>query len=144
SLAFTPDGKALAAGVRGDVCFWDCRTGREVRRFRGKNKGILALTFSRDKKTFFCSGSDNKLYHWDIATGKQLRCLDYFAGKPPRTYACPRGRGHSLLHPTERPWPLPTGRTSGSGTRNRGRRPRSSKVIASRFGSWRLSRRTAA
>jgi WD40 repeat protein len=59
TLAFTPDGTSIAAGVGSDVCFWDCQTGREVRRFRGKSKGILALTFSPDRKTFFCGGADN-------------------------------------------------------------------------------------
>jgi WD40 repeat protein len=87
SLAFTPDGKAIAAGVGPDVCFWELASGRQVRRFPGKGKGIVALTFSRDKKSFYCGCSDNKLYQWEMATGKQLKYWDYFKGKQPRIYA---------------------------------------------------------
>ena len=84
TMAFTPDSKSVAAGVKGDVCFWDWQSGKEVRRFRVSDKGILALTFSSDNKTFFCGGADNKLYQWDVETGKQLQCWDYFEGKQPR------------------------------------------------------------
>jgi WD40 repeat protein len=90
TLAFTPDGKSIAAGVRADVCFWDCQTGREIQRFRGKGNGITALTFSINKKSFYCGGSDNKLYQWDIATGKLLRTWDYFEGNQPRVFASGR------------------------------------------------------
>jgi WD40 repeat protein len=84
TIAFTPDGKAIAAGSRADICFWDLESGQEVRRFRCLGKGVQALTFSRDGKSFYCGGGDNKLYQWDIASGKLLRSWDYFAGKQPR------------------------------------------------------------
>lgn len=90
TMAFTPDGKSVAAGVKADVCFWDLQSGKEVRRFRGKGKGITALTFSRDGKTFYCGASDNKLYQWDIGTGKLLRFWDYFEGDQPRVFASGR------------------------------------------------------
>ena len=85
-LAFAPDGKAIAAGVQGDVCFWELSSGREVCRFRSQGKGIVALTMASDQKIFYCSGSDNRLYQVDIATGQQQRSWDYFEGKPPRIY----------------------------------------------------------
>jgi WD40 repeat protein len=86
TIAFTPDGKAIAAGVGADVCFWELESGTEVRRFRGKGKGIQALTFSRDGKSFYCGGDDNRLYQWDIASGNLVRSWDYFAGRQPRIF----------------------------------------------------------
>ena len=84
---FTPDGNSIAAGVGPDVCFWDWRTGREVCRFPGKGRGVESLTFSSDGKTFYCGGSDGKLYQWDIATRKLLRSWNYFEGNQPRVFA---------------------------------------------------------
>jgi WD40 repeat protein len=87
TCAFTPDGKSIAAGAGSDVCFWDIQTRKEIKRFRSKCKGITALTFASDKRTFYCGGSDSKLYQWEIATGKLVRSWDYFAGDQPRTFA---------------------------------------------------------
>jgi WD40 repeat protein len=87
TVAFAPDGKSIAAGVGGDVVFWNLQSGQEVRRFRGRCKGILALTFTSDQKTFYCGGADNKLYQWDITSGQLLKCWDYFEGNQPMRYA---------------------------------------------------------
>jgi WD40 repeat protein len=87
TLAVTPDGKSIAAGVGPDVCFWDLQSGREIRRFHGPGKGILKLTFSADGMSFYSGGADNKLYHWDIASGELVQCWDYFEGNRPRIYA---------------------------------------------------------
>lgn len=87
TFAFSPDGRMLAAGVGPDVCFWSLASGREVRRFRGGYKGVAALTFSRDARTFYCGGGDNAIHQWDIASGKRLRSWDYFERDPPRIYA---------------------------------------------------------
>jgi WD40 repeat protein len=97
TIAFTPDGQAIAAGVKADVCFWDLQSGKEVRRFRGTGHGVQALTFARDGKSFYCGGADNKLYHWDIASGKLLRSWDYFEGKPPRIYAAGHAEKTAVL-----------------------------------------------
>jgi hypothetical protein len=83
SFAFTPDGRMVAAAGKRDVVFWEVRSGREARRFRVGGKGIQALTFSRDGKSFYCGGGDNTLQLWDIASGKRLRSWDYFKGDPP-------------------------------------------------------------
>lgn len=82
-LFFTPDGKTIAAGAGEEVRFWDIRSGRVVRRFHIGFGGGTALTLSADGKTFYCGGDDDKLYQWDIASGKRLRSWDYFGAKKP-------------------------------------------------------------
>jgi WD40 repeat protein len=87
TLAFTPGGKAIAAGVEADICFFDLHSGREIRRFRGNGRRIVARTFSADGKTFYGGGADSKLYQWEVASGTLLRSWDYFEGRQQRIFS---------------------------------------------------------
>jgi len=83
SLAFTPDGKALAGGVGGlrddrffgEVWFWDPSSGKELRKLAGHINPVMTLAFSRDDATL-ASGSGaygapvGEVRLWNVASGK--------------------------------------------------------------------------
>jgi WD40 repeat protein len=67
-LAFTPDGKRLAATGNG-AWIWDVTSGEELKRFQGL--GGRGTVFSPDGKVLVTEG----VRIWDAATGKELRRL---------------------------------------------------------------------
>ena len=91
SVAYSPDGKLLAAAV-GDVWsiakagpseirLWDAATGREVLKLRGHTNSIYSIGFNVDGSRLVSGGNQ---YHgnapgevrvWDISTGEQLFAL---------------------------------------------------------------------
>lgn len=75
SLAFSPDGKLLAAGEGASVRIWEVPSGRALGTFAGSAADINSLAFSGDGRTL-CGGSDDKsVAVWEVATRKLLRRL---------------------------------------------------------------------
>jgi WD40 repeat protein len=75
-LAFSPDGRTLAAGGgdvrRGKVLLWDAATGREIQRLEGNPGRVLGLAFSPDSRLLAVSfgGNDGVVKVHDLETGK--------------------------------------------------------------------------
>jgi RNA polymerase sigma factor (sigma-70 family) len=65
-VAFSPDGRYLAAGVDRDACLWDLLTGKEVRRFTGHRGAVTSLVFGRDGKTLISGSDDTTALVWDV------------------------------------------------------------------------------
>ncbi|HTU90741.1 MAG TPA: sigma-70 family RNA polymerase sigma factor [Gemmataceae bacterium] len=78
-LAFSPDGKMLAAGGTDRITIWDAVTGEARTRIEKKMGQILNLAFTPDGKTLL-SGSDGKVHVWDVATGEERRQFDSHVG----------------------------------------------------------------
>src|SRR5262249_44676409 len=69
ALAFSPDGKTLAAGTNA-IWLLDLESGRDVRTFGSHHDGIYA-TASRDGRTAFTAVSEGIVVIWDGATGQE-------------------------------------------------------------------------
>jgi WD40 repeat protein len=79
-VAFSPDGKLLAAGLYdGMVHWWDLPSERQLPSFRAHNERIESIIFAPDGRTLATSAEDAKL--WDTATGKLQRLLPHSGPK---------------------------------------------------------------
>jgi len=76
AVAFSPDGSQLAAGSDGAVKVWDWKEGQLLHTFRGHEKNVISVAYSRDGRLLAsaCTGEGVKL--WDPhAGGPPLRTL---------------------------------------------------------------------
>jgi WD40 repeat protein len=80
SLAFSPDGRTVAAGVylaqflpgRVGVWQWDVASGKELRRLETGPVGGVHVAFSADGATLAASTGSQTVHIWDAATGRTL------------------------------------------------------------------------
>src|SRR5262249_13755620 len=72
-LAFSPDGKALAAGEweSGKVRVWDAGTGKEIRAWKGHDGRVTLVAFSADGKRLGTTAYDGTIRLWDAAAGAE-------------------------------------------------------------------------
>ena len=131
--SFSSDGKILAASwnrfdpaARGFIstpCLFDVATGKELRRCLGHHKfSIRALAFTADGKALVSGGEDCCVRLWDVATGKEQRCLTGQTRVPPPPAPLPPQGGKAGFGRREEPmrWVLtvacsPDGETVAAG-----------------------------
>jgi RNA polymerase sigma factor (sigma-70 family) len=70
TIAFSPDGRLLAAGNWEAVQVWESATGRERARFVGHRGEVNALAFAPDSRTLVTGGFDGTVLFWDV-TGRR-------------------------------------------------------------------------
>ena len=84
-LAFSPDGKLLAAsGVRDVdrvilehiICLWNVKTGKLIRELKLDAHQPGPLVFSPDGKEVISGGDDKTIRFWDVVTGSQIAKLE--------------------------------------------------------------------
>jgi RNA polymerase sigma factor (sigma-70 family) len=74
TLAFSPDGKILAAGGdHPDVWLWETATGKEIRRLPVGANGVGIIAFDTDGRSLISIGHGDGVCWWDVETGKQRR-----------------------------------------------------------------------
>jgi RNA polymerase sigma factor (sigma-70 family) len=85
SLAYSPDGRALAAGAYdGTIRVCDPNAAKETMRFKAHSGAVQALSYAPDGKSLASAGRNGTIVLWDTATGKELRRL---AGPGPAVLA---------------------------------------------------------
>jgi len=76
SVAFSPDGKLLAAGdSNGEIHLWQVADGKQLLILRGHANWVVSLAFSPDSRTLASGSSDCTVKLWDVATGQCLHSL---------------------------------------------------------------------
>ncbi|MGH9843642.1 MAG: c-type cytochrome domain-containing protein [Blastocatellia bacterium] len=80
ALAFSPDGKLLAAAGGnpaqfGEIKIWDVAGQKEWRTIRGHRDNIFAIVFSPDGTKLATCSYDRMIKLWDVTTGKELMNL---------------------------------------------------------------------
>jgi WD40 repeat protein len=71
ALAFSPDGKFIAAGGAAVPRVWATDTGKEIVQVHGHREQVTSLAVSPDGKLVASKGADNTVRLWEAATGKQ-------------------------------------------------------------------------
>jgi WD40 repeat protein/signal recognition particle receptor subunit beta len=78
-LAFSPDGRMLAAGTQNSsaraVYVWDLRSEKLVQVLRGHEGGITCLCWWPGEDILVSGSVDASVWVWDVGTGKKLRTL---------------------------------------------------------------------
>ncbi len=114
SVAFTPDGQFMAAGMSyGVVRLWSTDTWEQVQVFEDHPYAVRAIAISSDGKTLVSAGDDQTLKVWNLETGKPLRtiALDEFDGIVRSLIISPDGQrlGTVTNHNTIQLWNVQTG-----------------------------------
>jgi len=83
SVAFSPDGKLVAAGIHGyhgapshPIFLWDAATGKQLRRLAGHKNEVQTITFSPDGKLLASAGYGKSIRLWDVASGEERHRLE--------------------------------------------------------------------
>jgi RNA polymerase sigma factor (sigma-70 family) len=74
-IAFSPDGKLVAAGSGDALRLWESATGQELHRLDPSKGGVRPILFSPDGTALAAGCADGTVRLWDVATGKESRRL---------------------------------------------------------------------
>jgi WD40 repeat protein len=77
SVAFTPDGRTLAAGCgNGTVMLWDTASGSEIRMLDGHSGSVSSVAFSPDSRILASGSGDTSVKLWNVESGSEIQTLE--------------------------------------------------------------------
>ena len=76
ALAFSADGRYLAAGFNGLVQVWDLRSRELVKSITGFERVVTCLTFAADGRALAGGTQDGQVWVWSTATGKPVQLIE--------------------------------------------------------------------
>jgi WD40 repeat protein len=91
AIAFSHDGKLLAANNYGAIEIYDFATHQVCQHLPGHSAGIRCVAFLPDGKTLVSGGNNWTLKFWDLTTGQERRELEQLAGEPDKLVVSPDG-----------------------------------------------------
>jgi WD40 repeat protein/serine/threonine protein kinase len=71
-VAFSPDGRLLAAASVNQVRIWEATTGNEVRVLRGHRHPVTSVAFSPNGRNLVSASDDPVVKLWDVETGNEV------------------------------------------------------------------------
>lgn len=86
-IAWSPDGRRIAAGMAHAAIGWDVATAQMFPRYTEFDGWMTSIAFSPDGAT--CIGAARELIHWDLATGKSIVWLGRAGVNILTTAMCP-------------------------------------------------------
>ena len=85
SVAFSPDGRYLAAAGRGGIVrIWEASTWKHARDIRADRRRIRAVAFSPDGAQLATAGDGRSIRIWNVATGAEQLMLTLAPRQDPR------------------------------------------------------------
>jgi WD40 repeat protein len=111
SVAFSPDGKALASGTAdGAINLWDATNPRAPTRLDapllGHSAGIFSVAFSPDGKTLASGSADSTIFLWNIDLKSWQARACQMAGRNFTHAEWVQYFGDEAYHKTCEQWPL--------------------------------------
>ncbi|VTT97734.1 wd40 repeat-containing protein : WD40 repeat-containing protein OS=Nostoc sp. (strain ATCC 29411 / PCC 7524) GN=Nos7524_0419 PE=4 SV=1: FecR: WD40 [Gemmataceae bacterium] len=76
AMAFTRDGRYMAAGTNGAVQVWDVPERKLVRTIEGFERSVSALAFSPDGALVAAGMGDGQAWVWSAATGRRVQVIE--------------------------------------------------------------------
>lgn len=75
-IAFSPNGRELAASGSGMVKIWNIETWGERTRFQGHSDDVTNIAYSPNGEQLASAGRDNTLIIWNVQTGERLHSIE--------------------------------------------------------------------